>query len=354
MATPRPTFILKRGQYDQKGDPVDRHIPASLGVLPANLSVDRLGLAKWLTSPTNPLVSRVFVNRVWQQHFGTGIVKTAEDFGSQGEWPANQALLDYLAVSFMNNGWSIKKLNKMIVTSAAFRQSSRVTPQKLAKDAENRLISRGPRYRLDAEVIRDKALDAGGLLVKKIGGHGFKPYQPDGLWEGSSDPASSTHFYKRDHDLSIYRRSMYLFWKRTSPPPAMITFDAPTRDTCTVRRSSTNTPLQALTTLNEVAFLEASRTMAQRLLSLNVSDEQRLARAFEITLGRTPQPSESKILTNALSRYRKLYQADPAAAKNLINVGDAPQPAKVSATDQAAWMIVCSSLMNTDEFLTLH
>jgi hypothetical protein len=307
-----------------------------------------------LISPSNPLVARVFVNRVWQQSFGTGLVKTSEDFGSQGEWPLNQPLLDYLAVTFVKGGWSVKKLNRLLVTSAAFRQSSRVTREKLAKDAENRLVSRGPRFRLDAEVIRDKALDAGGLLVTKLGGHGFKPYQPDGLWEGSSDPASGLHFYKRDHNLDIYRRSMYQFWKRTSPPPVMVTFDAPLRDTCTVRRNITNTPLQALTTLNETEFLEASRTMAQRLLASKTSDEARLKAAYDLTLGRKPQPWEEKILLKGLARYRKEYAANPAAANQLLKVGDAPQATNEPVADKAAWMLVCSSLMNTDEFLTLH
>jgi hypothetical protein len=354
MATPRPTFVLKRGQYDQKGDPVTRHIPAVLGSLPANGKVNRLSFAEWLTSPSNPLFARVYVNRVWQQVFGTGVVKTVDDFGSQGEWPANQPLLDYLAVKFERDGWSVKQLNRLIVTSAAFRQSSKITPLKLAKDPENRLISRGPRFRLDAEEIRDKALMAGGLLVEKLGGRGFKPYQPDGLWEGSSDPASSTHVYVRDHDLSIYRRSLYLFWKRTSPPPAMITFDAPLRDSCIVKRSRTNTPLQALTTLNETSFLEASRTMAQRLLNQPEPDKKRIDDAFQITLQRDPKPAEMAILQRALGRYRSRYASDPVSAQHLIKIGDAPQKSAAPVTEQAAWMLVCSSLMNTDEFLSLH
>ncbi len=310
MPKPRPTFILKRGLYDQKGEPVERHIPPAVGDLPAGAPHDRLGFAEWITSPSNPLVARVFVNRVWQQHFGTALVKTTEDFGTQGEWPLNQPLLDYLSVSFVKNGWSVKKLNKLIVTSAAFRQSSRITAAKLLKDPENRLISRGPRFRLDAEVIRDKALESGGLLVTTLGGHGFKPYQPDGLWEASSDPQSGTHTYIRDHDKSIYRRSMYMFWKRTAPPPVMLTFDAPLRDTCTVRRSVTDTPLQALTAMNEPAFLEASRTMAYRLLKSPASDEKRLREAYDITLGRTPKPFESAVLLKALNRYRQEYSKD--------------------------------------------
>ncbi|MFZ4507598.1 MAG: PSD1 and planctomycete cytochrome C domain-containing protein [Fimbriimonas sp.] len=354
MAKPRPTFILKRGQYDQKGGRVDRMLPSILGRLPAKAPVNRLGLANWLTDPKNPLVARVFVNRVWQQYFGTGIVKTVEDFGSQGEWPQNQALLDYLAVRFTQQGWSIKQLNRMIVTSAAFRQASRVTKAKLAKDPENRLISRGPRFRLDAEAIRDKALYAAGLLVQKTGGRGFKPYQPDGLWEGSSDPASSTHFYVRDQNQEIYRRSLYMFWKRTSPPPVMVTFDAPLRDACTVRRSATNTPLQALALMNETAFWEASRVMADRLLSARGTDASRLNRAYELALGRPPAADEQKLLLKAVQRYRKLYAEDPAAAQRLLEVGDSPRSKANNLADQAAWTIVCSTLMNTNEFVTQH
>jgi hypothetical protein len=354
MPMPRPTFILKRGQYDQIGDPVTRHLPAFLGSLPAGSKPDRLSLAEWMISPQNPLVARVFVNRLWQQHFGTGIVKTSEDFGSQGEWPENRALLDYLAVSFVKNGWSIKKLNRLIVTSAAFRQSSRITAAKLASDPENRLISRGPRFRLDAEVIRDKALADGGLLVEELGGRGFKPYQPAGLWEGASDPESGTHIYKRDHDKSIYRRSLYMFWKRTAPPPVLTTFDAPLRDTCTVRRAITDTPLQALTVMNETAFVEASRTMAARVLGAPGDDATHMRKAFEIALGRPPLPEELNVMKKVLAEYRKRYAHDVSDAEKLLNVGDAPQSKTIAPTEQAVWMIVCSSLMNTDEFLTLH
>jgi hypothetical protein len=354
LAAPRPTFILKRGQYDQKGAPVTRHIPPALGKMPQGLPNNRLGFAGWLTEPSNPLVARVFVNRLWQQHFGTGIVKTVEDFGNQGEWPQNQALLDYLAIKFVKNGWSVKKLNRLIVTSAAFRQSSRITPQKLSKDPENRLTSRGPRYRLDAEVIRDKALDVAGLLVEKIGGHGVKPYQPEGIWESSSDPASSTHVYVRDKGSDIYRRSLYLFWKRTSPPPVMVTLDAPLRDTCIVRRSSTDTPLQALTILNETAFLESSRMLALRVLGSSGTDGQRLDRLFDLTLGRRPRPAELKLLQASLARYRQSYRNNRPAAEQLLHVGDAPQSNSIPASEQATWMIVCSTLVNTDEFITQH
>lgn len=354
LPNPRKTFILKRGQYDQLGDPVTRHTPAAIGDLPKGGRRDRLGLAHWLTSPSNPLVARVFVNRVWQQHFGTAIVKTAEDFGTQGEWPLNQPLLDYLAVSLQQNGWSIKKLNRLIVTSAAFRQSSRISTAKLARDPENRLISRGPRFRLDAEVIRDKALFAGNLLLERLGGRGFKPYQPDGIWENASDPASQTHNYERDKGESIYRRSMYLFWKRTAPPPSMLNLDAPLRDTCVVRRSTTNTPLQALTIQNEPAFLEAARAMAGRLLRTPGADDKRMKAAFEFAMCRPPRASEVSILKKALAQYRQKFGRDVASARRMLSVGDTPQAKDLSPAEQAAWMVVCSTLMNTDEFLTLH
>jgi len=354
MEQPRPTFMLKRGQYDQPGDKVVRHLPAAWGAWPKGAPMNRLGLARWLVSPQNPLVSRVFVNRMWQQHFGTGIVKTVEDFGSQGEWPMNQPLLDYLATRFQQDGWSMKKLNRLIVTSATFRQVARADKTKLGKDPENRLLSRGPRFRLDAEAIRDKALFASGLLLQKVGGHGFKTYQPDGIWEGASDPASSTHFYNRDKDQQIYRRSLYMFWKRTAPPPAMITFDAPLRDTCVVRRSLTNTPLQALTTLNETTFLEASRVMAQRVMATAPDDPTRLKVAFETAFSRPANTAETKLLADALTAFKLRYVNDPGAADQLVKVGDAAQAKVASYEEVAAWMLLCSTLMNTDEFLTQH
>lgn len=354
LPKPRPTFILKRGEYNQPGEPVERHIPLALGELPAGQARNRLSFANWLTAPTNPLFARVYVNRVWQQHFGVGLVKTVEDFGTQGEWPLNQPLLDFLAVEFQRQGWSIKRLNRLIVTSAAFRQRSRITPAKLTKDPENRLISRGPRFRLDAEVIRDKALFAAGLLAREGGGRGFKPYQPDGIWEGTSDPASQTHYYVRDKDRSIYRRSLYMFWKRTAPPPAMLNFDAPLRDTCICRRSTTNTPLQALTSENEPAFLESARVFAERLLAASTSDDARLRSAFDVAMGRRPRADELTILKRALSAYRLRYRPDAVAATKLVQVGDTPVSKQVPPAEVAAWMIICSTLMNTDEFLTIH
>ncbi len=354
MPTPREAFVMKRGEYNLIGDKVNRMLPEALGTWPTNQPLNRLGLANWLVDKKHPLTSRVFVNRMWQQHFGTGIVKTAEDFGSQGEWPVNPELLDYLAVTFVEQGWSMKKLNRMIVTSAAFRQRSSIDKEKLAKDPENRLVSRGPRFRLDAEVIRDKALTASGLLVDKLGGRGFKPYQPEGIWEAIAFLESNTARYAKDNTDEIYRRSLYLFWKRTSPHPVMLAFDAPMREACTVRRFRTNTPLQALVTLNEPAFLEAARLLAQRVLLEEIEDGAILERTYMYTLGRRPLAREKTLMLAALTRYRERFSKSPADASELLKSGDSPVDRSVKPAEHAAWMMICSTLMNTDEFLTQH
>ena len=354
MDKPRVAHVLKRGEYHLPAEPVERGIPTALGMLPSGVPLNRLGLAQWLVSKDNPLVARVFVNRLWQQHFGTGLVRTAEDFGNQGEWPVNPELLDYLAVSFRDGGWSIKRLHREVVLSNAFRQRSTASKEKLEKDPENRLVSRGPRFRLDAEVIRDQALMASGLLVEKLGGMGFKPYQPDGIWEAIAFTESNTARYVRDKGDDIYRRSLYLYWKRTSPHPVMMAFDAPMREACTVQRSRTNTPLQALVTLNEPAFLEAARQMAQRVWLSAPSFEQRLALAYELALGRPPRPAESERMHASLQRYLQRYSGAPEDAQKLLSVGDAPRDGRVPLAEHAAWMMLCSTLMNTDEFLTQH
>lgn len=353
LEKPRVARVLKRGEYSLPGEAVDRGIPKALGSIGGGV-LNRLSLAKWLVSPKNPLVSRVFVNRIWQQHFGIGIVRTSEDFGAQGEWPSNLKLLDYLATYFMENGWSVKKLNRLIVTSAAFRQESVVTKTKLEHDPENRLISRGPRFRLDAEVIRDRALATSGLLVKRIGGKGFKPYQPEGLWEAIAFVESTTSKYVRDRTAEIYRRSLYLFWKRTSPHPIMLTFDAPMRESCTVRRSRTNTPVQALVTLNEPAFLESARAMAQRLISAANNDAARIDRLGIIAFGRPFTQPERNVLMGALKRYRERFAKSEDDAKNVLAVGDSARNDKIDVREHASWMLVCSTVMNTDEFLTQH
>lgn len=354
MPKPRQAYVLKRGEYNLIGEKVDRMLPDALGALPAGQPVNRLGLANWLVDKKNPLTARVFVNRVWQQHFGTGIVKTSEDFGSQGEWPINPALLDYLAVTFVEQGWSMKKLNRLLVTSAAFRQRSSADSVKMGKDPENRLASRGPRFRLDAEVIRDKALAASGLMVDRLGGKGFKPYQPEGIWEAIAFTESNTARYAKDMNDDIYRRSLYLFWKRTSPHPVMLAFDAPMREACTVRRFRTNTPLQALVTLNEPAFIESARLLAQRVLVEEVEDGAILERAYYYSLGRKPSAREKTLMMAALARYRERFAQDPADAEKLLAVGDAPVDKSAKPAEHAAWMMICSTLMNTDEFLTQH
>ncbi len=352
MDKPRPAYLLNRGEYDQRGAQVARTLP---GVFETKLpDSNRLGLAKWLIDEKNPLTNRVFVNRIWQQHFGTGLVKTAEDFGNQGDWPSNPELLDYLAIRFRKDGFSLKKLHRLLLTSAAFRQSSQVSPEKLQKDPENRLISRGPRFRLDAEVLRDQVLQASGLLVQRKGGHGFKPYQPAGLWEDVAFPGSNTARYTQDTDAGIYRRTLYLFWKRTSPHPVMSTFDAPTREACVVRRSITNTPLQALTTMNEPAFFEAARKFGEKIVATKPTDESRLDFAFRTALSRKPSEKEKTILMGSLKRYQKMFSDRPQDAAGVIQIGLAPVDRKQDFVDQAAWSLIASTLFNLDEFLSQH
>lgn len=353
LPMPRKAFVLRRGEYNLPTTEVKRALPKALGQLPAGAPNNRLGFAKWLIDSKNPLVDRVFVNRIWQQHFGTGIVKTAEDFGNQGEFPSHPELLDYLAVKFVKDGCSVKKLHRLILTSAAFRQAAIVPENKKLKDPENRLISRGPRFRLDAEVLRDQALYVSGLLNEKRGGKGFKPYQPAGLWEEIAFADSNTSKYKQDTDDSIYRRSLYLFWKRTSPHPIMLTFDAPMREMCVVRRARTNTPLQALLTLNEPAFLEASRVFGERIVASAKTTPERARFAFRQALGRDPKPQEAKIVIDAAKRYEAGYRANPAEAQELIKVGLKPVK-KLDPAEVATWTMISSTLFNLDEFLTQH
>src|SRR5204863_7051197 len=253
--SPRDTHVLLRGAYDRPGEKVEPGVPAVLPPLPADAPPNRLGLARWIATPSNPLAARVAVNRFWQNAFGVGLVKTVEDFGSQGEWPSNPELLDWLAAEFVRTGWDMKALQKTIVMSATYRQSSKVTPELLQKDPDNRLLARGPRLRLGPDVIRDQALATSGLLVQKVGGPSVKPYQPPGLWQELAGGKG----YEPDKGDGLYRRSLYTYWKRTVAPPFMMNFDSPSRETCTVRETRTNTPLQALNLMNDETFLEASR-----------------------------------------------------------------------------------------------
>lgn len=354
LPKPRETHILRRGQYDLPTDLVSRAIPKVFGALPAGAPHDRLGLARWIIDPSNPLTARVYVNRIWQQHFGTGLVKSSEDFGSRGDWPSHPELLDYLACKFVQGGWSLKKLQRLILTSATFRQAATCTVAKRAKDPDNILLSRGPRFRLDAEVIRDTALYASGLLVENPGGHGDKPYQPPGLWSIIAYPISDTAHYRQDHGDSLYRRSLYLFWKRTSPPPTMLLFDAPMRESCVVRRSRTNTPTQALATLNETGFFEAARNMAQRVIKTKPGEKDRIDYAFRLATGRDPNKNEMSVVESFLSTEKKEFEAAPENAEKTLKVGESLRDKSTPAPEHAAWTMVCNLILNLDETLTQH
>ncbi|MGZ4962882.1 MAG: PSD1 and planctomycete cytochrome C domain-containing protein [Limisphaerales bacterium] len=351
MEKPRGAFVLKRGAYDQRGDPVQPGVPKILPPLPKMDQTNRLTLAEWLVARNHPLTSRVIVNRYWQQFFGTGIVKTAQDFGSQGEWPSHPELLDWLATHFMDSGWNVKHFHRLLVTSAAYRQDSHVTPKKIELDPENRLVSRGPRFRLDAEEIRDNALYVSGLLVDKPGGHADKPYQPGGIWEAVGYTASNTAKYQQDHGDALYRRSLYLFWKRTAPPPTMVTFDAPSREKYCVRRERSDTPLQALITMNDVQFVEAARHLAERLLREKKDPVERLDYGFQLVTARHPSAVEKSTLRDLLEKNLSRYHHDKTAAEKLISLGESPVDKKADPGDLAAYTMVSSVLLNLDETL---
>lgn len=350
LPKPTPTFVLTRGNYASPDEtrPVKRRTPEALMSLPGGMPKDRLGFAKWLVHEDHPLTARVHVNRIWQMIFGTGIVATVEDFGHQAAWPSHQELLDWLAVEFVRSGWDQKALIRRIVTSATYRQSSRKVPEAVAKDPDNRLLASFPRRRLPGEMIRDQALFAAGLLVERIGGPSVRPYQPAGLWrEVSIGGNSNTQIFKQDTGDGLYRRSLYTFWKRTSPNPQMATFDAPTREFCVVRRGVTNTPLQALVLWNDVQFVEASRVLAQR--SLTEPDEQaRMDLMFLRTTGRTPDRRERLVLNRALAGFKRRYADAPDDARKLIAVGDAPLPEDHDPSELAAWTMIANTILSLD------
>ncbi len=348
-ATPRDTFLLKRGAYDAPGEQVNPGVPAVLSDLPKQFPNNRLGLARWLVDPSNPLTSRVTVNRFWQMLFGVGLVKTVEDFGSQGDRPLHPELLDWLATQFVNSGWDMKGLLKTIVMSATYRQSSRATPALIEKDPENRFLARGPRLRLPAEVIRDQALSASGLLVEEIGGPSVKPYQPPGLWE----ELSFGDAYRADSGDKLYRRSLYTYWKRTIAPPAMSSFDASSRESCIVRQTRTNTPLQALNLMNDVTYLEASRKLAERMLKEGgAREDDRIAYAFRLIVSRHPKAEEAKILRDSLRGFMGRYQNDSKAALKYLNYGDSPRDETLSPGELASYAAVASLILNLDETIT--
>ncbi len=367
---PRETFLLLRGAYDKQGDKVEAAVPSFLPPLPDGAPANRLGLAQWLVDDRHPLTARVTVNRYWQLLFGTGLVKTAEDFGTQGELPSHPELLDWLAVEFQKGpkskvqgprsddaAWDVKRLVRRLVSSSAYRQSSSVTPALAAKDPENRLLARGPRFRLPAEFIRDQALAVSGLYDGRIGGRSVSPYQPPGLWEELMSRADGDNWtaqkYAQDHGADLYRRTMYTFWKRTCPPPSLATLDAPDRETCTVRRSRTNTPLQALVLMNDPTYVEAARKFAERILREGgESTSQRLVFAFRSVTSRQPSPAELAVLTRVFERQRASFKAQPEEAQRLLITGESPADASIDPAELAAWTMVASAILNTDEAVT--
>jgi hypothetical protein len=348
MPRPRDTHVLIRGEYDKRGEKVSPGVPAVLGAMPTPSRNDRLTLARWLVDPGHPLTARVAVNRTWQMFFGAGLVKTVDDFGTQGDFPSHPELLDWLATELVRTGWDLRSLERTIVLSATYRQASRVRPELLQRDPDNRLLARGARFRLPAEMIRDQALAASGLLVEQLGGPSVKPYQPAGLEkELGADP------YVQDHGRSLYRRSLYTFWKRTVAPPAMVTFDAPGRETCMVRETRTNTPLQALTLLNEVAHVEAARVLAQRVLrEAGPTAEERLTLAFRLVLARAPRPGELAVLRAGLEQHLADFRKDPQAAGRVVRAGEAPLDAGRDAAELAAYLAVAQLILNLDEAIT--
>jgi hypothetical protein len=353
-------YVLFRGEYDKRRDAVKPHTPAALPPMPEDLPRDRLGFAQWLLRPEHPLTARVTVNRFWQELFGQGIVRSAGDFGITGELPSHPELLDWMAVEFRESGWDVKRFYKLLVTSATYRQSAATTPEKLEKDPQNHLLSRGPRFRMDAEMVRDYALAASGLLVSRIGGPSVKPYQPEGVWEAVAMPESNTHFYTPDHGEALYRRSLYTFWKRSAPPASMDIFNAPSREVCTVRRERTNTPLQALVTLNDPQFVEAARTLAQNAMKrpapsgVEAGVDDRTDRIDFIArrlLARPLHPEELDIVRASLDRLLGYYRAHPDDAARLLSVGESKPDPSLDAPTLAGWTMLANELLNLDEVL---
>ncbi|MHB1079867.1 MAG: PSD1 and planctomycete cytochrome C domain-containing protein [Prosthecobacter sp.] len=348
----RDAFILKRGEYDKPGDKVSMVTPAVLPPMPKNAPDNRLGLAQWIVSPENPLTARVWVNRAWEKFFGYGLSKSTENLGTQSEYPVHPELLDWLATEFIRCGWDMKAMQKLIVMSATYRQSSKLTPALLEKDPENRLLARGPRFRLAGEVVRDQALAIAGLLVPKIGGPSVKPYMPDGVWDDTSK-YGDLRGYKADTGEGLYRRSFYTIWKRTAAPPTMLLFDAPTREICTVKRSRTNTPLQALSLLNEVTFVEAARSLAQQMMQHGgTTPEQRIAYGYERATARAIDPTALKQLTTGLKQRITEFQAKPAEATALISQGATKADATLNPAELAAYTTTAAVLLNLDRVIT--
>ena len=349
----RTTYILDKGSYEKRGEEVNMGTPRVLPAMPEKFPKNRLGLAQWIVSPENPLTSRVIVNRFWQQIFGVGIVKTSEDFGTQGETPANQAILDYLATTFVESGWNVKELIKLIVTSNTYKQSSTATKVSESEtnyslDPEYRLLSRGPRFRMPSWMLRDNALAASGILVPKIGGSPVNTYQPEGVWEEASFGKKR---YSRDNGEKLYRRGLYTFWRRIIAPPAF--FDNSNRQTCTVKPFRTNTPLHALYMFNDVSFVEASRALAEMAMTTTKeNDLDRLDFIFKRLLARSPIPTEQDIILKSLNRSRQSYTKDPGSASQFLSIGERPVNDKLDPIEHAAWTATSLAIMNLDEAVT--
>ena len=344
-------YVLFRGEYDKRRDPVKPSTPASLPPMSTDVPRNRLGLAQWLLTPEQPLTARVTVNRFWQEVFGAGIVRTTNDFGVAGELPSHPELLDWLAVDFRESGWDVKRFFKQLVMSSTYRQSAATTPEKIERDPQNRLIAHGPRYRMDAEMVRDYALASSGMLVPKIGGPSVRPYQPEGVWEAVAMIGSNTRDYRPDQGENLYRRSLYTFWKRAAPPASMEIFNAPSRETCVVRRERTNTPMQALVTLNDPQFIEAARNVAERALANCESDAARADFLAQRLLARPLQPGEIAVVTESLADLFAYFSAHGEDARQLIAVGESKANPATAPEALAAWTMIANELLNLDEVL---
>ena len=345
----RAAHVLDRGAYDARREPVAPSTPSALPEWPEGERRDRLGFARWLLDPSHPLTSRVAVNRVWQMHFGRGLCATPEDLGMQGARPEHGELLDHLARRFIDSGWDLKALHRAIVLSATFAQDSACDDALRARDPHNELLGRGPSFRLSAEMIRDQALAASGLLVRRVGGPSVKPYQPPGLWREKSGAT-----YTPDQGEGLWRRSLYTYWKRTSPPPAMMTFDASAREVCSVRREATTNPLQALVLMNDPQHVEAARVLAERLVVEAPGPRGRVDRLFRIVLGRAADDAEILIIGEGVDEERARFEQDPEAANELLSVVTAPRNASIAAVDVAAWTTAVSVVLCCDEAIMLR
>jgi hypothetical protein len=343
----RKAFILKRGQYDDKGEEVDPGLPEAFSPVPEGESLTRLDLARWLVDGEHPLTSRVFVNRIWEQFFGTGIVKTSENLGRQSDWPSHPQLLDWIAVDFVESGWDVKGLIRAIVMSRSYRQSSIIDEERLQRDPENRLLSRGPRTRLQAEMLRDQALFLSGLLVERVGGPSWWVYQPAGLWLEVEKRGT----FEQDHGEKLYRRSLYSRIRRTVAPPSMLLFDMPSREMCSVKRTLTNTPLQALALLNEVTYVEAAKKFAERMMTKGGTPGERIAWGFRCATSRVAEKEELEILVKGYERRVERYRRDGKAAEDLLGQGESKVGAYLSKPEMAALTTVANVILNLDEVI---